>query len=724
MFDEFLLLSTALVGMAFLQATRRAEGRPPAYTWVLAGVLALTLVAVAEDSRFMGVVAIGLAVLVVVVPWVLEWSARAFFSRGWLRLAVWTAGLRSMLMLGAGLGRQQQILHGLAVLERDGVDAAIGYFRGLAQDTEDGGELTLINEQIVSMLLYGQRWTEGISHYESRFPPRYAALRPALVLGLLRAYGEVGRLDEAASLLQALEEGPVGSDPRALGLVSQARLTFLVFAGQAAAVADALGDRSRRQLGLSAASGALFRGLAARQAGDAPAARTELSRVEDLATSRDDRVVESARRAIGELGAPPAMLDPVSVATELEPYVDSVAARLDAFSRMAPAIQRAGALLATPALMVVMGLGYFAMRWADHGGLGLLEAGAATPTMIRSGQLWRLGTAGWVHGDPLGLLLNIYTIWFTAPVVERMAGTGRTFVVAMLGAAAGVFVSGWLGPEAGMVLGGGGGACCALIGAVVLLLSRSGEDGVRQLTRRRLWVPLAMVTVAQGVASVPGFLAVETSWHGLAAAAVVGAVLALMPLRGRLRWLDAGLAAGLAVLSIVASVGVRGDDALHEVQSMPWRTQTLGGVALELPPTFERVEERSEVPGLPLPLHVGMLDGLALRAGDMVQLLVVAPEHEGDPNVPGLLRIDPSLAAELTLVATELPEVFVAAGLGPAVHAHWVRRNGAQLGLAVTRPLGSAPDDPAVVLFADPDALERQGAVYARALAAARVSTE
>ena len=716
MFEEFLLLSTAVVGIALLRSSRRSESSPRGYTWVLAAVLGLTLVAVAEGSRFAGVVAMAFTVLVVIVPALLEWGAQVLFGRGQLRLAVGVAGLRATLMLGAGLGRQQQILRGLSVLERDGVDAAVGYFRGLANDTDDGGELTLIHEQIVSMLLYGQRWDEGIAHYESRFPPRYAALRPALVLGLLRAYGEVGALDRAAALLQALEEGPVGNDPRAVGLVSQARLTFLVYAGAEGTVNDALAHGARRQLGLSEATGALFRGLAARQAGDAGRARNALEEVESLAGRRDDRVVESARRAIGELGAPPAVLDPVDLGEELEPYVETVSARLRAFITVAPTVKRAGVLLATPGLLLVMGISYFTLRLLGAGGLGLLRMGAAVPGLVRAGDGWPLLAGIWVHGDPLGLVLDLYTLWIAAPLVERMAGSARTIVVAILGGVVGLLLCTLLGTPLsmlGMVYGGGGAAACALLGAAVALLFKPGDGGVRQVARRRLMVPLTMVAVAQGISSIPGFLAVETAWFGLLGALLVGAGLGVVPAA---RWSDGIVATVLVVASGFASVHALRSDPVQQLQRAPWTRHALGPVTVDAPPTFERIEELQDVPGLPLPIARGLLDGLALRAGALAQVAVVVPEHGSPPETPGLLLLDPTLDAELTLVPTALPEAFLAAGLEGHAEAHMVRRNGALLGWTVTRRLGATPEDPRVVLFTAPGPLERQGAIYARIL--------
>ncbi len=725
MFDEFLLLSTALVGMAFIRTARRTELRPRGYTWVLAGVLGLTLVAVVEGSRFIGVVAMALGALLVVLPWCLEWGARVAFARGMLRLAVGMAGLRSTLMLGAGLGRQQEILRGLAVLERHGVDRALVHFRSLAHDTEDGGELALINEQIVSMLLYGQRWDEGITHYEARFHPRYAAMRPALVLGLLRAYGEVGRLERAAALLRALEDGPVGNDPRALGLVSQARLTFLVYAGAASPVNAALEDSGRRLLGLSAASGALFRGIAAWRAGEPSRARNELQQVESLAGRKDDRVVASARRAIGELGDPPVVVDPFEVEDDLLPYVETVARRLGTFIRAAPDLQRSGMLLATPAVLIVMGLGYFALRWLDRGGLGLLEVGAPTLEMLRGGDWSRLWTAGWVHGDPIGLLLDMYTVWLTGPLLERVLGSTRTVVAALLGAASAVWVATFVGAEPGAVLGGGSGAGAAIAAGAAYVLLSGRHPSLTGSARKRLLVPFVLVIVALAGSLIPGMLSVDASWAGLLAAVFVGVVVAMPPALDSVRLASRGAAAALVLLSGWSLAQVVGQDEVAALQRTRWTTVEVADERLALPASFESVTERRELPALPLPIQVGALDRLALRGGEVAQIVVV--REPVDPATPDLLLLDPALDAELTLVAADPPEAFAVAfeaegGDPEHLVAHHLRRNGEALGMSIAAPLDSTPSDSSaarVVLIASGGTLQTLGPMYARALALA-----
>ena len=186
---------------------------------------------IVDGDRFLGLCAVGLCGLTVALPWLLERGARTAFGLGQPRWGVRMTGLRALLMPGAGLGRQQQILAGFGLLDRKGPAAALAHFRALLAEAEDPAELAMIHEQIVAMLLYDLRWSEATSHYESQFQPGYAALRPALVLGMLKALGELGRMREAGTLLRALEEGPLGQEPGAAELIGQARLTFLAYAG-------------------------------------------------------------------------------------------------------------------------------------------------------------------------------------------------------------------------------------------------------------------------------------------------------------------------------------------------------------------------------------------------------------------------------------------------------------------------------------------------------------
>lgn len=726
MLEQLLLVSTAVLGVAFVRSLRRAEAQGWAHTLVLAAVLLVSLGAIVGGSGFWAVVAVCLTALVVVTPFVLEAGARTMFARGRLRLAVRLAGLRSTLMLGAGLARQQQILTGLAILEHEGADAALEHFSALASDTEDEGELALINEQIVSMFFYAQRWAEGIAHYEARFHPRYGALRPALALGLLRAYGESEQLEPAAVLLQALEQGPVGTDPRALGLVSQARLTFLAYAGVAAPVAQALEGPGRKALGLSKASGALFRGIALARSGERAQAQAELGQVEPLAHASDDRVVDAARRAMAHLQGLGAQLEPVEVAQNLEGYVADVVTRLEGFVAVAPSLRKTESPLVSFGLVLVSVAGYIAALFLGAG-IGVLQAGAATPELLAAGQWYRLLTAGLVQGDPMATLLNIYTLWLAAPVVERVFGGPRLLLIALAAAAFGVVAgaAGGMGP--GEVLAGGN--LMALgVGATALwiTLPKAGAAGLSPTARRRLAVPLALVLVAQLTSMMPGVLAVSLPWAGALGAVCVGIIGALAPAALGRRLV--AVLAGIAALGVVVAVVLVGLHPAGEYLAAH-RTQTLDlkHVKLHVPSSFERVEAPLKLSALHVRVQAGAVDAVALRGGVLVEFVGVAPlsasdegrSDDGPSEQPGLLRVDPTLDREVRVTPAEVPAPFAAAyavaGGEAEVSAFTLRRNGATVAIVLERPL---PSGASVVLIASPaDALNGQVGLYAAVLA-------
>jgi hypothetical protein len=738
-FEQLLVLTAVMVGLTFARRVRRLESGQRGYMLLLAAVVCSSLVALGRGSRFLGVMAMAFAALTVLAPWVMEALARVAFSRGRLSLAVRMAGLRAMLMPGAGLSRQQEILRGLALLERDGVDQALGHFRGLAVDTEDGGELALINEQIVSMLFYGQRWDEGIAHYESRFHPRYAAVRPALALGLLRAYGESGQLDSAAGLLRALEDGPVGTDPRALGLVSQARLTFLAYAGATSPVAEALSETHRRSLGLSEASGALFRGIALARAGESERAQLELRKVETLAGSADDRVVDASRNAMAKLhGYAPS--GAIELGPELQHYVDVVSERLELFLRVAPNIRRPGSLIVTPLLVVVCVTGYIGVMGMGERGLSLLAAGVLTPQLWWSGDWARAFTGLFAQADPIGMLLDVYAIWLAAPIVERLYGSGRVLLAALGGGALGLAAAATVATDPALVLDGGSLIAVTITAGALATLLPMRTPSMRSSSRRALALPLMLVFAAQAVAVVPGLLPLDVTATGLAVAAAFGVVwLGLLPPQGTwaalLRWLWIPLVA----LTVWATVVVARQDVATILGALPQQRIRVGAVTFEGPAHLESTE-RADVFGLGLPVQPGLVDAFALRIGKLVQLIAVTAASEDfdasaareSASSPSLLLLDPSLDRELAVTEREdLPpdfvDAYVAAGGDPSeLRVFALRRNGADVGLVIDRRLSSPVGQPdgitAGIVAAPADALSHAPRLYARVLLGAEAT--
>ncbi|MEM6992346.1 MAG: rhomboid family intramembrane serine protease [Myxococcota bacterium] len=733
MLEQVVLLSAALAGMAFVRLLRRFEPGQRGYLLVVGAVFSLTVGALVKADRFLAVVAVALTVLVVVVPWLLELLARVAFNRGRLTLAVRTAGLRSMLMPGAGLGRQQEILLGLAILERDGVDRALTHFRELADAAEDGGELAVINEQIVSMLFYGQRWDEGIAHYERRFHPRYAAMRPALALGLLRAYGESGKLETAAGLLRALEEGPVGADPRAGGLLSQARLTFLAYAGAANPVTEALTEPRRRVLGLSPASGALFRGIALSRAGEAERAAEALIAVEDLAGASDDRVVDASRTALAGLSRHDET-EPVTLAPDMLRYAEVVAERLETFLRATPTVRRRGTLVATPLLMLAMLGGYVVVVALQRGAFGALVAGALTPELWRAGSWGRVLVGGFVGVDPIGLLLNVYALWLAGPLIERIFGPLRVIVTGLCSAGVGLALAASTTADPSAVISGGSLVAFGITVGALWTLLPARTPGIAPRTRRSIAIPLGLVALAQIVSLRPGLLADDVSFAGLAAAAVVGMLcVGLVPPRGWPAKLMAACAVPLLALTAIGAFGVAQEDVEAFVTARRDGVEVPGAV-VRVPAAFAPTARR-EVPGLALPLQQGWVDTVELRSGDLVQLFAAPPRAEvsdGDgEEAPqagaqcALIAVHPELLREVSVLPdATLPEAFASAydalSASDELVAWTVRRNGVALGLVIERTLD--PETPGgegrrlAMLAAPAEALTHAPRLYASIL--------
>jgi len=711
LFEHVLTVCAVCQGFALVRTLRRVEGR--AYALCLVALLGLTLAALLQPSRFIGTVAIGLSFVALVVPFVLEALARWGFARGKLGLAVALCGVRAMLMPGAGLGRQQEILRGLALLESHGVDRALAHFRELATDAE-GGESLVIHEQIVSMMFYGQRWADGIAHYEAQFHPRYAALRPVLALGLLRAYGESGRLDHAALLLRALEEGPIGADPAALGVVSQARLTFLAYAGVASSVQDALTEPRRRALGLSAASSALLRGIALGRAGHDDAARRELLRVADVANAADVRIVEASRATMAVLPA-----GAVDLAPDLSRYAEVVARRLEAFLQAAPRWRRGPTVLLAPIIATVILVLELCRNGFGRGGIGLLDLGAVTAELWEAGSWGRTMVASLLAGQPLAAVIDAYAIWVGGRVIERVLGRGRLLAVAFGGGGLAMFASllvpGFEGAAAGAPL-----VAVAVATGALMLLPRLRGPALTLGSRRALLIGLIVVLAIQIGGALAGVFALEVPLVGIWVAALWGVlVVGIVPPTGALATMFGWLGfVTLAPLVLGTLQMLREDPQTFLVSRR--EVHDTGGVSVRVPSTIVATTARRE-PHLPVPLAAGFVDTLALRTGDLLSLQIgAAKDGEALP-----MALDPSLRRELDAVPADVPAAFARrfvarGGVAESLKAFHLRRNGEDVAIVVQRSIDA--EHTIAWVAAPPAALLRTPELHAAILADALVS--
>ncbi|HVI03016.1 MAG TPA: rhomboid family intramembrane serine protease [Enhygromyxa sp.] len=753
LFDHLLLLAAIVCAATLVRLLRRSEGIGRGYALIVGSGLVVSVLAMGGD-RFFGVLALALVVLTVIVPWLLEHGSRFAFSRGRLIWVARMSSLRASLMPGSGLGRQLPILEGLSLLERKGVDAALAHFRRLADEADDAAELAVIHEQIVAMLFHGQRWDEGIAHYERRFHPGYAALRPSLALSLLRAYGESGRLDTAAGLLRALEEGPIGGDPGTAELLGQARLTFLAYAGAVEPVDEIVKRQRFAELGLTAATAELFKGIALARAGEPKQAVETLSRVEDLAGPRDHRVLEAARSLLdGVRRALPSegLLAVPEIGPELRGYVELVGDRLRAFVIAAPTVRTQTRPWMTYAVMFTLSLVYGVHLLRGGGSLGLLELGAM------SEDLWRAGTAGswgrvftsaWIHVDLVGLLFDVYAIWLAGQVVERMLGAARMACATVLAAFAGVAASVmalpllWdLGLDGLAIVAPTGGNLMAIgaIAAALWLLTPRRTPLLAARSRRNLVVTLTLLLVANLLTSWPGLIGSSVAPVALLVTMLVATLSVVAFPVDAPRWVRRSLGAvvgAVLLTNVVALVLVIVEDP--EAYLVDHRAQRceLGGVVVRTPIGTTPMSLDRDVP-FELPIVDGLLDTLELRDGSLVQLAV----HRGPvtDDQPALFELLEGLDDEISATASgPLPEAFAeriaaspgsfaAAGTQPRWRAWDLWRAGYRIGRVIEHRLPDVADaEPATVMLlaTPPEAIDHAPAVYAAILREAAIDPE
>lgn len=747
LYENLLVFAAILLSLTLLRLVRGRDAGRRGYLLLVAVELGLAVTAMMQGDRFLGAVAVGLCGLTVALPWLLERAARRAFALGQPRWGVRMTGLRALLMPGAGLGRQQRILAGFALLDGRGAAAALAHFRALLAEAEDTAELAMIHEQIVATLVHDLRWSEAVAHYESQFQPGYAALRPALALGLLRAYGELERLEAAARLLRALEDGPLGQEPGAAELLGQARLTFLAHAGAVAAVDEASAGERGRSLGLSPASAALLQAIAARRAGDEARARALLQAVPGLLRGRDERVGAAARAQLEQLGRPregerapdgapglsraderapdgaPGAGAPAAVTAQVQRAAELLHAQLGAGR---PARRAGSGLLVTSLLIAAMAGGFLVALWQGLAGVGLLRIGAFTPELWRAGSWSRLLTAPFVHGDLLGLLLNVYSIWLGGHVFERIQGRGRMGVVALGGAAAGLWATGVLEPEPAMMTTGGNAMAVAVLVATLWTLVPMRTPGVAPAVRRSLVITLLLLLGAQLLACLPGEQLLRSTPLALGGAALVASVVAValppnLP-RLALRALDLLLVAALG-LGGVAAYRVAQEDPIGFALAHREQVVRERGAGLALPQSFTRVGAAGERRHALMPVYQGWLDVQALRGGALVQVMVV---HGGSAaGTSALFKLDPGLLRELAVrddaeVGGEARALLDAAGPWTT---YTLQRNGEAVARVIERSL--APEGPTVVLVAAPPlALGQAPQLYARIVADAALVGE
>jgi membrane associated rhomboid family serine protease len=98
-------------------------------------------------------------------------------------------------------------------------------------------------------------------------------------------------------------------------------------------------------------------------------------------------------------------------------------------------------LAASVVIIAVTSIISLVVEFTGPVGLEILEVLLLDKVAVADGELWRLWTVTLVHGGLLHLLFNMYALWLSGPLVERMYGRWRFVVFYLVFAAGGSLAS-------------------------------------------------------------------------------------------------------------------------------------------------------------------------------------------------------------------------------------------------------------------------------------------
>jgi membrane associated rhomboid family serine protease len=646
---EVLYLSIAVVtlyqGVMFL---RRGGPARRGYAWRLmaTGVLAALaytglrsgaagwLGAAAGPMSIVGCVAL------VLLPPMLRAVTRGALARDHVRLALLATHVREILAPGLGARQDRRAIQTLRAIRAGETDATLGELRARRAVTEDAGERTALDDRILELLVSSERWPEVVAELEGRSGGFRTAQVPFLV-EIVRAYGELGRLNDAARLVTILENLPGVGEPALAYLVARARLLFLAYAGRVAAVERLLAAPGPLAH-MPAASRPYWTGVARDLAGDPDGAREALRTAVSRAGDRRRR--ELAERRLDTVGATPArVLDP-----ELAGFADAVLERALAASAEAPPQLEglgAGAIPATLVIVAANLVAYGLVAWllgSSEAVWNLERAGALLKPAVRAGEWWRLWSATLLHVGLLHLAVNMLSLWRLGQLVEQMYGSLRFAAVYVVAALGGALASLWFGRPG--LSAGASGAIFGILGAAIADVAVRARGAGRQAWPRALLGNLVFVALANLAigAAVP---LIDQAAHvgGLISGGLAG--LAFTPrtrLGRRLGGLAAVAAAAGIALTALAAWGVATTPYARTIARLGYETHTVGGVRVELPRAWVFLNDESE-PAPPWPPSVSVD---VTRRADMAAIVEVVRDKLGeDERSAAVAEVPPSVVA-------------------------------------------------------------------------------
>ena len=161
---------------------------------------------------------------------------------------------------------------------------------------------------------------------------------------------------------------------------------------------------------------------------------------------------------------------------------------------------------------------------------------------VEQGEYWRIITSGFLHANPLHLILNMVVLWFLGQAIEPVFGHVKFAAIYVASLLTGSFGALLLSPDAFTV--GASGAVYGLMGALVMVYRDRGIPITQSPIFGLLVINLLFTLFYPGI-SIGGHLG------GMAG----GALAALLVLEADRRRSNALGLAACAVIGVVATVG-------------------------------------------------------------------------------------------------------------------------------------------------------------------------
>ena len=205
--------------------------------------------------------------------------------------------------------------------------------------------------------------------------------------------------------------------------------------------------------------------------------------------------------------------------------------------------------------ILVLATGGNGSSWVNWLGLSpdrtfrMTGQGAQVVPGVAQGAVWQMVTSLFVHAQPLHIGMNMLTLWFLGPPLERFFGRARFLALYLLSGLAGSVVVLWLSSPNSVTVGASG-SLFGLIAGLIVVLHRLNQD-FRQIL---LWLGvnvLFTLTVLLG-----GHISWQGHLGGLLGGAAIAAILVHLPSKDRARnqWL--ALAGVTMVLIALAAARV------------------------------------------------------------------------------------------------------------------------------------------------------------------------